>query len=78
MDEDGWKSVKPFLQQHKINYPMVIGNWDRGDRFGFSSMPATRLRDRDGKIADLRVGMEDQAAFESKHSLKERAQSAAN
>jgi hypothetical protein len=33
MDEDGWKSVKPFLQQHKINYPMVIGNWDRGRPF---------------------------------------------
>src|SRR5580700_2852280 len=39
MDEDGWKSVKPFLEQHKINYPIVIGNSDMGDRFGFSSMP---------------------------------------
>jgi len=32
MDDDGWKSVKPFLQQHKINYPIVIGNSEMGDR----------------------------------------------
>jgi peroxiredoxin len=65
MDDDGWKSVKPFLRQHKINYPIVIGNWDMGDRFGFSSMPATLLIDRGGKIADLHVGIVDKDAFES-------------
>jgi peroxiredoxin len=80
MDEDGWKSVKPFLQQHKINYPIVIGNGDMGDRFGFSSMPATLLIDRDGRIADLHVGMVDKAAFENEIQtlLKESAKSAAN
>jgi peroxiredoxin len=80
LDEDGWKSVKPFLHHHKINYPIVIGNWDMGDRFGFSSMPATLLIDRDGKIADLHVGMVDKAAFESEIQtlLKESAKSAAN
>jgi peroxiredoxin len=80
MDDDGWKSVKPFLQQHKINYPTVIGNWDLGDRFGFNSMPATLLIDRDGRIADLHVGMVDKAAFENEIQtlLKESAKSAAN
>ena len=80
MDEDGWKSVKPFLRQHKVNYPMVIGNWDMGNLFGFNSMPATLLIDRDGKIADLHVGMVDKAAFESEIQtlLKESAKSAAN
>ena len=65
MDDDGWKSVKPFLRHHKINYPIVIGNWEMGDRFGFNSMPATLLIDRNGKIADLHVGMVDKDAFES-------------
>src|SRR4029077_18457049 len=27
MDDDGWKSVKPFLEQNKVNYPVVIGDW---------------------------------------------------
>ena len=65
LDDDGWKSGKPFLQQHKINYPIVIGNWDiMGKSFGFDSMPAMLLIDRPGKIADLHVGMVDKAAFE--------------
>jgi len=55
---------QPFLQQHKINYPIVIGNSEMGDRFGFNSMPATLLIDRNGKIADLHVGMVDKDAFE--------------
>jgi len=25
MDEDGWKSVKPFLEEKKVNYAVVIG-----------------------------------------------------
>jgi peroxiredoxin len=80
MDEEGWKSVKPFLHRHKINYPIVIGNSDMGDRFGFSSMPATLLIDRDGKIADLHVGMVDKAAFENEIQtlLEESAKSDAN
>ncbi len=65
LDDDGWKSVKPFLRKHKINYPIVIGDWnDMGNRFGFNSMPATLLIDRDGRIADMHVGMVDKDAFE--------------
>lgn len=66
LDDDGWKSVKPFLQKHKINYPIVIGNWDTmGKSFGFSSMPTTLLIDRHGKIAELHVGVVDKEAFEA-------------
>lgn len=64
LDGDGWKSVKPFLQEHKVNYPIVTGNWDMGKGYGFNSMPATLLIDRKGKIADIRVGMVDKDAFE--------------
>jgi peroxiredoxin len=80
MDDDGWKSVKPFLQEHKINYPIVIGNSSLGDLFGFNSMPATLLIDRDGKIADMHVGMVDKAAFDSEIQtlLKETAKKPAN
>jgi cytochrome c biogenesis protein CcmG/thiol:disulfide interchange protein DsbE len=81
LDDDGWKSVKPFLQEHKINYPIVIGNWDTmGKSFGFDSMPATLLIDRDGKIADLHVGMVDKEAFEAdiRTLLKESAKRAVN
>ena len=52
MDADGWKSVKPFLAEPKLNYPVVIGNDDLGEQFGVINMPLTLLIDRNGKIAE--------------------------
>jgi peroxiredoxin len=67
MDDDGWKSVKPFLEEHKLNYPVVIGNQDLASRYGgLPSLPMTLLIDRDGKIAESHAGMVDKGAFEKK------------
>ena len=64
MDDDGWKSVKPFIAENKINYPIVIGNSDLGTQFGVSALPVTLLIDRNGKIAESHAGMVDKDAFE--------------
>src|SRR5258708_3616853 len=64
MDEDGWKSVKPFLKEHPISYSVVIGNPDLAKLYGVDSMPMTLLIDRDGRIAASHVGMVDKGAFE--------------
>jgi peroxiredoxin len=65
MDEDGWKSVKPFLQKMPVNYPIVIGNPELAKSYGgLTSMPVTLLIDRDGRIADFHVGMVDKSVFE--------------
>jgi len=64
MDEDGWKSVKPFLEEKKVNYPVVIGDWDLAKQFGITALPVTLLIDRDGKVADLHAGMVDKDTFE--------------
>src|SRR6202042_2881199 len=67
MDDDGWKSVKPFLEEHKLNYPVVIANQDLTTRYGgLPSLPMTLLIDRDGKIAESQAGMVDKDAFENK------------
>ncbi len=63
MDDDGWKSVKPFLEEKKVNYPVVIGDRDLASRFGITALPVTLLIDRDGKIADLHEGMVDKSAL---------------
>jgi cytochrome c biogenesis protein CcmG/thiol:disulfide interchange protein DsbE len=75
MDEDGWKAVKPFLEEKKVNYPVVIGDWDLAKLFGITALPVTLLIDRDGKVADLHLGMVDKEAFEReiKILLKETA-----
>lgn len=64
MDADGWKSVKPFVAQAKMNYPVVIGNDGLAGHYGVTNMPVTLLIDRNGKIADSHTGVVDKAAWE--------------
>jgi cytochrome c biogenesis protein CcmG/thiol:disulfide interchange protein DsbE len=66
MDNDGWKSVRPWLSEKRVNYPIVIGNQGLADRFGLDGMPLTALVDRDGKIADVHLGVVDKDATEKK------------
>jgi peroxiredoxin len=64
MDDDGWKSVRPFIRQKKVNYAVVIGNKELGDQFGLGSMPMTVLIDRDGNIAGRYEGVVDREGCE--------------
>jgi peroxiredoxin len=79
MDDDGWKSVKPYLEEKKVNYPVVIGNEDLGKLYGLGAMPMTLLIDRDGKIAASYAGVVDRGACESeiRTLLQENARNAA-
>jgi peroxiredoxin len=79
MDEDGWKSVKPFLEKNPMNYSVVVGNPGLAKLYGVDSMPMTLLIDRDGKIAASHVGMVDKDAFEGEIRvlLQDRAKHAA-
>ncbi|HKE33631.1 MAG TPA: TlpA disulfide reductase family protein, partial [Candidatus Acidoferrum sp.] len=81
LDDDGWKSVKPYLQEHKINYRIVLGTMESAKPFGIDKgMPVSVLIDRNGKIADIHSGVVDKAAFEREIQtlLKEPANSAAH
>jgi cytochrome c biogenesis protein CcmG/thiol:disulfide interchange protein DsbE len=64
MDEDGWKSVLPYLRQKKLNYPVVIGSEQLAKQFGLENMPMTLLYGRDGKVAATHVGVVDRAECE--------------
>jgi peroxiredoxin len=65
MDDGGWKAVKPFIQSHKLNYPVVIAPANLAKRYGVGEMPLSILIDRDGRIADSHAGVVDRAAWES-------------
>ncbi len=69
MDDDGWKSVKPFLEEKKMNYTVVVGNADLAKLYGVDQLPVTLLIDRDGKIANSHAGMVDKNAFEKEISV---------
>lgn len=64
MDADGWKSVKPFIAEKKMNYDVVIGDDDLAKRFDLMNMPLTLLIDRNGRIADSHAGVVDRTAWE--------------
>jgi peroxiredoxin len=75
MDDDGWKTVKPFLALDKdpetgghttMKYPVVIGSDRLAKQYSLTSMPMTLLIDREGRIAVSHTGMVVKADWESK------------
>jgi peroxiredoxin len=66
MDDDGWKVVKPFIEEKKMNYAVVLGNADLAKLYKVENMPVTVLIDREGKIAESYFGMVDRAACEAR------------
>jgi peroxiredoxin len=67
LDDDGWKSVKPWIKEKKVNYPIVIGNEGLGKQYGLGAgMPLTVLVDREGRIADVHTGIVEKTATQQK------------
>jgi cytochrome c biogenesis protein CcmG/thiol:disulfide interchange protein DsbE len=65
MDEDGWTAVKPFLEDLKVNYRVVIGDDKTADLYGGAdALPSTFLIDREGKIAAVHIGLASKRDFE--------------
>jgi cytochrome c biogenesis protein CcmG/thiol:disulfide interchange protein DsbE len=67
LDEDGWGTVKAYLAEHPITYPVVLGDMDILEkRFGLpASLPVTILIDRSGRIASTHAGVVDKDKFET-------------
>ncbi|HEY7171767.1 MAG TPA: TlpA disulfide reductase family protein [Vicinamibacterales bacterium] len=66
MDEEGWAKVRPYLNDHPVNYPIVVGDLAFANRFGsISALPVTLLIDRKGRIAEFHAGKVEKDAFES-------------
>jgi peroxiredoxin len=57
-DEDGWKSVKPFVAREKLNYPVVITSAMVNELYGgIRSLPTSFVIDREGRVASSHVGL---------------------
>jgi cytochrome c biogenesis protein CcmG/thiol:disulfide interchange protein DsbE len=66
MDDDGWDAVKPFVNDVGINYRVMVGNDSTAEMYGgIEALPTTFLIDRDGKIADVHVGLTSKSEFEN-------------
>jgi cytochrome c biogenesis protein CcmG/thiol:disulfide interchange protein DsbE len=64
LDDDGWTHVKPYVDAHPFNYPVVVGDVDLAKLYGVTSLPLTLLIDRDGRIADTHLGIVDKDGWE--------------
>jgi len=66
MDDDGWKSVRPYVASHKINYRVVIGSEVVSQQFGeIDSLPTSFVLDRQGRIASNHVGLVDKVDYQN-------------
>jgi peroxiredoxin len=65
MDEAGWRAVKPYIEQLKMNYRVVVGDDSLAQKYGgVDSLPTTFLIDRDGKIATSHTGLVGKTTYE--------------
>jgi peroxiredoxin len=66
LDDDGWDSVKPYLEQREINYRVVIANEDLSGKYGgIENLPTTFVIDRQGRIAAAHVGLVSKSRYEN-------------
>lgn len=64
LDDDGWKSVTPYVAEHKINYPVVMGNDQVSQLYGgIDSLPTTFIIDRAGRVAASHFGLVDRSEY---------------
>jgi len=56
---EGWNRVKPFVQTHKVNYPILMGDDSVTKLYDIKALPATYLIDKKGRIAATYLGLVD-------------------
>jgi cytochrome c biogenesis protein CcmG/thiol:disulfide interchange protein DsbE len=65
MDADGWTSVRPYLRQRGVNYPVVLGSESLANAYGgVEALPSTFLVDKNGNIAFSHVGLVSKSTYE--------------
>jgi cytochrome c biogenesis protein CcmG/thiol:disulfide interchange protein DsbE len=64
MDDEGWQTVKPYLAEHPISYPVLVADPEALKPYEITNLPMTLLIDRHGRIADAHVGVVDKDSWE--------------
>src|SRR5689334_7080036 len=66
MDDEGWKTVKPYLAEHPISYQIVAADGVIAKQYSLTSLPVTLLIDRQGRIAEKHLGVVPREAWEQR------------
>jgi len=62
---EAWKLVKPFVETHKVDYPILMADDGITKRYSVTELPVTYLIDRHGRIAAKYVGIVNRANMEA-------------
>ena len=58
MDEGGWPTVRPFVEEMKMNYPVLLGNDETATAFGgIEVLPTTFIIDKQGRVVTTHMGL---------------------
>src|SRR5262245_3084243 len=65
MDKEGRPAVKPFIEEMKFNYPIVLGEKRTAYLYGdIDALPVTFVIDRDQRVAGIHIGLARKKALE--------------
>ena len=65
MDEEGWKVVKPFIEERKVTYPVVLGTKRVAYLYGdVEALPVAFFVDRGQRVAAIHIGEANRKDFE--------------
>jgi peroxiredoxin len=59
--DEAWSKVKPFVLDHKFNYPVLMGDATLITSYKLGALPATCLIDKQGRIAATYSGLIDKS-----------------
>jgi peroxiredoxin len=63
--DEAWTLVKPFVRDHKVPYPVLMGDRQVTTSYDINALPLTYLIDRQGRIAAVYAGMVDRSDLEA-------------
>ena len=65
LDDDGWSAIKPFVENVKVSYPIVLGDGELAEAYGgIEAIPTTFILDKKGKILNRHLGYLSKDDFE--------------
>jgi peroxiredoxin len=63
--DEAWSKVKPFVADHKLNYPILMGEASLITSYKLGAVPASFLIDKQGRIAATYSGVIDKNDVDS-------------
>jgi cytochrome c biogenesis protein CcmG/thiol:disulfide interchange protein DsbE len=65
LDEEGWEVVKPFAEDLKLNFPVLLGSDDLAEQFGgIQALPTTFIIDKEGRVFNSHMGLVSMSDYE--------------